>query len=84
MRAIAEFLQKPLVEEVIQRIVHQCSFEEMAKRSDTYLVFPGVDDATYLRKGVAGDWKNHLSSEMSKKLEEEFLAEAKQHGLEFE
>lgn len=78
------FVQKPLSEELIQRIAHQCTFGEMAKNPEAYLTFPGVDDTSYLRKGEAGDWKNHLTTEMIEKFEVEFLAKLKQHGLEFE
>ena len=84
MKAIVEFVQKPLPEELIQRIAHQCTFGEMTKNPEAYLTFPGVDDTSYLRKGEAGDWKNYLTTEMSEKFEVEFLAKLKQHGLEFE
>ena len=84
MKAIAELVQKPLPGEVIQRIAHQCSFGEMVKNTEAYITFPGVDKASFLRKGEVGDWKNHLTPEMSEKFEAELLAKLKQHGLEFE
>ena len=84
VRAIADFLNKPLSEEAIQRIAHQCSFSEMAKHPDTYKVFPKVDGLSYLRKGEVGDWKNHFTSEVNKKFETEFLAKTREQGLEFE
>ncbi|KAL9960567.1 hypothetical protein ACROYT_G034042 [Oculina patagonica] len=83
VRTIAEFLEKPLSEDVIQRIAHQCSFHEMAKTPVTFQVFPDVD-ASYLRKGEVGDWKNHFTLEVNEKFEAEFLAKAREHGLEFE
>ena len=83
MKTIAEFVEKPLTEEVIQRIAHQCSFREMAKNPASYQVFPGNDDVRFLRKGEVGDWKNHLTPEMNEKFETEFIAKIREHGLEF-
>ena len=83
VKAVAEFLNKPLSEEVMQRIAHQCSFEEMAKHPDTYKVFPNLD-ISLLRKGDVGDWKTHFTSEISEKFETEFLAKVREQGLEFD
>ena len=84
IRAIAEFLDKPLSEEVLQRIAHQCLFDEMAKNPASFQVFPNVDAIRFLRKGEVGDWKNHFTAELNEKFETEFLAKAREHGLEFE
>ena len=85
MKTIAEFVQKPLSEEVLQRIGHQCSIGEMTKNAEpAYQVFPGVTGATYIRKGKVGDWKNLLTPEMNERFEAEFVAKVKEHGLEFE
>lgn len=83
VRDISEFLNKPLSEEVIQRIAHQCSFEEMAKRPDTFKVFPKLE-LSYLRKGDVGDWKTHFTPEVNEKFETELLAKTREHGLEFD
>lgn len=41
-----------------QQIVNEFSFQQQAKRA------PGKENtASYLRKGVAGDWRNHFSDE---------------------
>ena len=84
VKATAEFVKKPLSDEVIQRIVHQCTFAEMAKNPASYQVLPGIDDLKYLRKGEVGDWKNHLTPEINEKFEAEFIAKVKERGLEFE
>lgn len=74
-----------MLEDVIQRIANQCSFDEMAKTPATFQVFPDVDTpVSYLRKGEVGDWKNHFTPEVNEKFETEFLAKAREHGLEFE
>ena len=83
VKAIAEFLNKPLSEEVMQRIAHQCSFDEMAKHPDTYKVHPELQ-FTFLRKGNVGDWRNHFTPEMSEKFETELLAKVREQGLEFD
>ena len=83
VRAVAEFLNKPLSEEVMQRIAHQCSFDEMAKNPARFQVWK-VDGISYLRKGKVGDWKNHFTAELNEKFETEFLAKAREQGLEFE
>ena len=75
---------KPLTEEVIQRIAHQCSFAEMVKNPASYQVFPGNDDIRFLRKGEIGDWKNHFTSDMNEQVETEFVAKLKEYRLEFD
>ena len=84
VRAIAEFLNKPLSEEVIQRIANQCSFEGKAKNQARFQVFPSVDGISFLRKGEVGDWKNYFTAELNEKFEAELLAKAKEQGLAFE
>lgn len=84
VRAVAEFLNKPLSEEVMRRIAHQCSFKGMAKSPASFQVFPNVDAISFLRKGEVDDWKNHFTAELNEKFETEFLAKAREHGLEFE
>lgn len=84
VKAMAEFVGKPLTEEVIQRIVHQCSFGEMRKNPASYQVFPGNDDVRFLRKGEVGDWKNHLTPEMNDQIEKEFIEKMREHWLEFD
>jgi len=84
IRAVGEFLNKPLSEEVTQRIAHQCSFEGMAKNPASFQVFPNVDAMSFLRKGEVGDWKKHFTAELNEKFEREFLAKAREHGLEFD
>ena len=84
VKAMAEFVGKPLTEEVIQRIVHQCSFGEMRKNPASYQVFPGNDDVRFLCKGEVGDWKNHLTLEMNDQIEKEFIEKMREHWLEFD
>ncbi|XP_077371513.1 sulfotransferase 2B1-like isoform X2 [Festucalex cinctus] len=67
VRLISEFLGKNLSDEVIEKIAHHCSFKSMQSNvmSNFSLVSDKYMDSSksqFLRKGVAGDWKNHFSS----------------------
>ena len=80
---MAEFVEKPFTEEIIQRIARQCAFGEMAKHPATYQISRNVNGG-FLRKGEVGDWKNHLTPEMKEKIETKFVAKTRAHGLEFD
>ncbi|CAN9508888.1 unnamed protein product [Ophioblennius macclurei] len=65
---IAQFLEKPLSEEVIEKIADRCLFKNMKKNvmSNYSLVPNEFMDRTkneFLRKGVTGDWINLLTAE---------------------
>ena len=55
----------------------------MAKNPAAFQVTPDVK-INLLRKGEVGDWRNHFTPEVNEKFETEFLARAREHGLEFE
>ncbi|KAF7651227.1 hypothetical protein LDENG_00113890 [Lucifuga dentata] len=68
LRKFSDFLGCNLSEEVIQKIAEQCCFKNMKsnKMSNFSLVPQDIMDlnkSPFLRKGIAGDWKNHFSSE---------------------
>ncbi|KAF7705065.1 sulfotransferase 2B1-like [Silurus meridionalis] len=63
---IAQFLGKPLSPEVIKKIAENCLFKNMKhnKMSNYSLVpveFMDQKKSEFLRKGIAGDWKNLLT-----------------------
>uniref|UniRef100_A0A1A8LVL5 Sulfotransferase n=2 Tax=Nothobranchius pienaari TaxID=704102 RepID=A0A1A8LVL5_9TELE len=63
---IAGFLEKPLDAEVIESITSRCLFKNMKKnKMSNYSAVPSefMDQtkSEFLRKGVAGDWKNQLT-----------------------
>nr|XP_033468177.1 sulfotransferase 2B1-like isoform X2 [Epinephelus lanceolatus] len=63
---IAQFLQKSLDTEVIEKIADRCLFKNMKKNNmSNYKSVPReqMDQTKYefLRKGIAGDWKNQLT-----------------------
>ena len=81
---IAEFLQKPLSDELINRIAEQCSFKAMMKNAESFKVTEKEDSATLLRKGVIGDWKNYFTPEQNERFEKEVLEKLDGSGLEFD
>jgi len=84
IRMIAEFLNKPLSDELINRIAEQCSFSGMTKNEASYKFTEKKDSGSLLRKGVVGDWKNYLTPEQNEKFEKEVLEKLKGSGLEFD
>ncbi|XP_019938740.2 sulfotransferase 2B1-like [Paralichthys olivaceus] len=63
---IAQYLEKPLDAEVIEKIADRCLFENMKKnKMSNYSAVPSeLMDRTkseFLRKGITGDWKNQLT-----------------------
>ena len=82
---IAEFLDKPLSDEVINRIAEQCTFQGM-KKNETSYAYPNKEEKhmRFLRKGVVGDWKNYFTPELNERFEKEVLAKLKGSGLEFD
>ncbi|XP_074651043.1 sulfotransferase 1 family member D1-like [Tubulanus polymorphus] len=63
---IAKFLQKDLTDEVVDRIVASTRFKSMKENPMTNYAYDGPvrPNATpFMRKGEAGDWKNHFTAE---------------------
>ena len=80
---IAQFLNKPLSDELINRIAEQCTFEGMTKNT-SFKFTDKKDSGSLLRKGVVGDWKNYFTPEQNKIFEKEVLEKLKGSGLEFD
>jgi len=81
---IADFLNKPLSDELINRIAEQCSFKGMKKNEVSYKSESGEKASPYLRKGVVGSWKNYFTPELNERFEKEVLEKLKGTGLEFD
>ncbi|XP_030272271.1 sulfotransferase 2B1-like isoform X1 [Sparus aurata] len=62
---IAQFLEIPLDDEVIEKIADRCLFKNMKTNSSNFSLVPlEIDDMSkseFMRKGIAGDWKNQLT-----------------------
>ena len=82
---IANFLDKPLSDDLISRIAEQCTFSGMKKNAASYQIKKaGEGEISLLRKGVVGDWKNYFTPEQNERFENEVLAKLKGSGLEFD
>ena len=85
VRLVSEFLQKPLSEDVIAKIARQCTFDEMMRNVDSFIVAENVaSKPTFLRKGQVGDWRNHFSEELSKTYDEKVMSKLEGSGLNFD
>ena len=80
---IASFLNKPLSDDLISRIAEQCTFSGMKKNAASYEVKNDKGEASLLRKGVVGDWKNYFTPELNERFEKEVLGKLKGSGLQF-
>lgn len=65
---MATFLEKPLEAAVIETIADKCLFKNMKKnKMSNYSLVPSefMDQtkSEFLRKGIAGDWRNQLTAE---------------------
>ncbi|KAL9974604.1 hypothetical protein ACROYT_G011660 [Oculina patagonica] len=81
VRMIANFLNKPLSDDLISRIAEQCTFSGMKKNPESYAI---KGESSLLRKGVVGDWKNYFTPELNERFEKEVLAKLKGSGLELD
>lgn len=84
VRLTANFLNKPLSEDIINRIAEQCSFNGMTKDLSRYMVHVNESQTSILRKGVVGDWKNYFTPELNERFEKEVLSKIEGTGLEFD
>ncbi|XP_067025346.1 sulfotransferase 1B1-like isoform X2 [Acropora muricata] len=78
---IAEFLEKPVSKDIVNKITHQCTFKEMTKNMSA---FTFIDDLKVLRKGEIGDWKNYFTPEIEKRFETDVMKELMGTGLTFD
>lgn len=85
VRKLAEFIGFPFtVEEEangdVVRILELCSFDNLSNLevNKSGKLSSGEENKAFFRRGEVGDWMNHLTPEMAKKLDE--LVEQKLHG----
>ncbi|KAL6903729.1 hypothetical protein ACP4OV_004542 [Aristida adscensionis] len=93
VRRLAEFVGRPFgagEEEdggaAADAIVRLCAFEHMSgleatKSGKTQLVARSVPNDWFFRRGVAGDWANHLTPEMARRIDAITEAKFKGSGL---
>ncbi|XP_054996212.1 sulfotransferase 1E1 [Sorex araneus] len=79
---LIQFLGRKPSEELVNKIVHHTSFQEMKNNPTTnYTMLP--DDmmnqkiCPFMRKGISGDWKNHFTVALSEKFDEHYEQQMK-------
>ncbi|KAL0896649.1 hypothetical protein Bca101_080610 [Brassica carinata] len=78
VKRIADFVG---CETMVEKVVEECSFENLrntSKERGEGVHWSGTKYDMFFRKGVVGDWKNHLTQEMMKELED--IADLKWSG----
>ncbi|XP_006815309.1 sulfotransferase 1C2A-like [Saccoglossus kowalevskii] len=76
---IANYLNRNLSDEVIDKITEYCSFKKMKK----YMTNEN-NEGEYLRKGVIGDWKNHFTVAENEAFEKIYNEKMEGSGLKFD
>ncbi|XP_020178777.2 cytosolic sulfotransferase 8 [Aegilops tauschii subsp. strangulata] len=89
VRRLAEFVGRPFSAEeeedgAVDAVVKLCSFEHMTgleatKSGKTELVLGAVENSSFFRRGLVGDWENHLSPETARRIDA--ITEAKFRGF---
>ncbi|KAF1647344.1 Sulfotransferase 1C1, partial [Eudyptes chrysocome] len=77
IQKILKFLEKDVNQEVLNKILHNTSFEIMKENPMTNYTneFQGIMDhsiSPFMRKGVVGDWKNYFTVAQNKKFDEDY------------
>lgn len=90
IRKIADFLEKPISDDEVDSISRFLSFSKMRsnKACNAEILLDGKMGKNYfqkmgyhfIRKGEVGDWRNHMSEEMSKRFDE--WIEKNTHGTD--
>ncbi|KAI7739382.1 hypothetical protein M8C21_010725 [Ambrosia artemisiifolia] len=85
VKRLAKFLGYPFTKEeeangAVQEIVKLCGFKNLSEVNKHGNVREGMPNDVFFREGKVGDWKNYLTNEMSRILDE--ITEEKFHGLD--
>lgn len=77
IQKVVQFLGKDLGENVLEKIVKNTSFEVMKDNPLTNYVtntapFFQTNISPFMRKGIAGDWKNHFTVAQNERFEEDY------------
>ncbi|CAL9698348.1 unnamed protein product [Knipowitschia caucasica] len=88
VRRVGEFLEKRLDDEAVDKIAEMCCFQSMKENNTKrdhgkkdQAKIPVIDHSTFYRKGITGDWKNHLSEEQAQQFDSVF--EEKMKNVDF-
>lgn len=89
IRKIADFLGKKLTSNDVSKIATHCSLENMRNNDKLNMSYQrslrAIDDSLggFINKGMVGGWKDVLTDEMSKRVDEMFTREFTGTGLTF-
>ena len=65
VQIIADFLNKPLSDDLAKLIAEHCIFKGMMKNVQSYLLGDKKDGPNLLQKGVVGNWKKYFTIELN-------------------
>ncbi|KAI1294882.1 Amine sulfotransferase [Halotydeus destructor] len=68
IRDIAKFLQVSLSDELLEAVLKKSDMKYMKQLFDNTLAFKDREES-FVRKGVVGDWRNHLTNEESRMID---------------
>ncbi|XP_069508170.1 sulfotransferase 1 family member D1-like [Ambystoma mexicanum] len=85
---ILQFMEKEVSEEVLEKIIHATSFREMkqnpmANYSMTPAHFMDHSISPFMRKGIAGDWKNQFTVAQKESFDEDYKMKMATSELRF-
>jgi len=88
IQKIMEFLERPANDNLVKKIAHHTSFKEMSQNHmANYRSLPSsfMDHtiSPFMRKGVAGDWKNHFTVAQNERFNENYQMQMKGTALHF-
>ena len=89
VRKVAKFLGKELTDENVEAMVDHLSFKKMknnpaVNKEEGKAIRLFNESGSFMRKGEVGDWKNHFTDEMNKRMDEATKKHLKPIGLEFQ
>ncbi|KAL0709182.1 hypothetical protein Bca4012_016160 [Brassica carinata] len=90
LKRLAEFLGCPFTEEEeerggVDKILELCSLRSLSdlEANKSGKTVNGVDHKSFFRKGEVGDWKNHLTPEMERRIDMIIEEKLRGSGLSF-
>ncbi|XP_065260663.1 sulfotransferase 1 family member D1-like isoform X2 [Emys orbicularis] len=88
IQKVLQFLGKDLKEDVVNKILHHTSFQEMQKNPTANYKMVSKDHmdhsvSPFMRKGIAGDWKNHFTVAQNEAFDSDYKEKMKGSTLQF-